>query len=78
VRKDSIPWWPPRTVPPKGAPNVLLILTDDAGYGIASTFGGVIPTRALDRIAKMGLRCGGNFYRATFQGNNLVYVTAKP
>jgi arylsulfatase len=43
-------------VPPKGAPNVLLIMTDDAGYGVSGTFGGVIPTPALDRIAKMGLR----------------------
>jgi arylsulfatase A-like enzyme len=43
-------------IPPKGAPNVLLITTDDAGYGISSTFGGVIPTPALDRIAQMGLR----------------------
>jgi arylsulfatase A-like enzyme len=43
-------------VPPKSAPNILLIMTDDAGYGIASTFGGVIPTPALDRIATMGLR----------------------
>jgi hypothetical protein len=31
--KDSKPWWPPRVVPPKGAPNVLLIMTDDQGYG---------------------------------------------
>jgi len=54
--KDSTPWWPPRVVPPKGAPNVLLIMTDDQGYGVSSTFGGVIPTPALDRIAKAGLR----------------------
>src|SRR5262245_48059240 len=54
--KDSKPWWAPRIVPPKGAPNVLLIMTDDAGYGISSTFGGVIPTPAMDRVAKMGLR----------------------
>src|SRR5271167_3792919 len=54
--KDSTPWWPPRVVPPKGAPNVLLIMTDDQGYGVSSTFGGVIPTPALDRIAKNGLR----------------------
>jgi arylsulfatase len=53
---QSKPWWAPRIVPPKGAPNVLLIMTDDAGYGVASTFGGVIPTPALDRIAKTGLR----------------------
>jgi arylsulfatase A-like enzyme len=53
---DSKPYWPPQVVPPKGAPNVLLIMTDDAGYGVASTFGGVIPTPNLDRIARMGLR----------------------
>jgi hypothetical protein len=54
--KDSKPWWPPTVVPPKGAPNVLLIMTDDQGYGVCSTFGGVIPTPAMDRIAKAGLR----------------------
>ena len=54
--KDSTPWWPPRVVPPKGAPNILLIMTDDQGYGVSSTFGGVIPTPAMDRIAKAGLR----------------------
>ncbi len=53
---NSTPWWPSRIVPPKGAPNVLLIMTDDQGYGVSSTFGGVIPTPALDRVAKAGLR----------------------
>src|SRR6266446_1590014 len=53
---DSKPYWLPRVVPPKGAPNVLLIMTDDQGYGVYSTFGGVIPTPAMDRIAKAGLR----------------------
>jgi arylsulfatase len=52
----STPYWPARIVPPAGAPNVLLIITDDAGYGVDSTFGGVIPTPALDRIAANGLR----------------------
>ena len=51
----SKPYWAPRVVPPKGAPNILLIMTDDAGYGVSSTFGGVIPTPALDRIANNGL-----------------------
>jgi arylsulfatase A-like enzyme len=54
--KDSTPWWPPRVVPPKGAPNVLLIMTDDQGYGVSGTFGGVIPTPSLERIAQAGLR----------------------
>ena len=52
----SKPYWPARVTPRKGAPNVLLIMTDDSGYGVPSTFGGVIPTPALDRIASLGLR----------------------
>jgi arylsulfatase A-like enzyme len=53
---DSTIYWPPRIVPPKGAPNILLIMTDDQGYGVPSTFGGIIPTPALDRVAQAGLR----------------------
>jgi arylsulfatase A-like enzyme len=53
---NSTPYWPPRVVPPKDAPNILLIMTDDQGYGVSGTFGGVIPTPALDRVAKAGLR----------------------
>jgi arylsulfatase len=53
---QSKAWWPPRVVPPKGAPNILLIMTDDVGFAAPSTFGGVIPTPALDRIANTGLR----------------------
>ena len=54
--KDSKPYWQPRVAPPKGAPNILLIMTDDQGYGVSGTFGGVIPTPSLDRIARAGLR----------------------
>jgi Sulfatase len=53
---QSKPWWPPRVAPPKGAPNVLLIMTDDVGFGAPGTFGGVVPTPNLDRIANAGLR----------------------
>ena len=53
---ESKQWWAPRVVPPKGAPNVLLIMTDDSGFGAPGTFGGVVPTPAMDRIAKAGLR----------------------
>ena len=53
---QSKPYWPARIAPPKGAPNVLLIMTDDVGFGAPSTFGGVIPTPALDRVAQNGLR----------------------
>src|SRR5258708_3727283 len=54
--KDSTPFWPATIVPPKGAPSVLLIMTDDQGYGVSGTFGGVIPTPAMDRVAAAGLR----------------------
>jgi len=53
---QSTPAWPARVVPPKEAPNVLLIITDDVGFGAPSTFGGTIPTPTLDRIAEKGLR----------------------
>src|SRR5271157_3687957 len=53
---QSKPYWPATVVPPKRAPNVLLIMTDDVGFAAPSTFGGVIPTPALDRIAANGLR----------------------
>ncbi|MBI1816365.1 MAG: arylsulfatase [Deltaproteobacteria bacterium] len=53
---ESKPYWPAVVVPPKGAPNILLIMTDDVGFAAPSTFGGVIPTPALDRIASSGLR----------------------
>src|SRR5436309_6615569 len=59
IKNDALQskaWWAPRVVPPKQAPNVLLIMTDDVGFGAPSTFGGVIPTPALDRVAKAGLR----------------------
>jgi hypothetical protein len=41
---------------PKGAPNILLVLIDDAGYGATSTFGGPASTPTLDKLAKDGLR----------------------
>lgn len=54
--KDSTPAWPPQLAAPKGAPNVLLIITDDTGFGAPATFGGVVPTPGLDRVARMGLK----------------------
>jgi len=53
---QSTPYWPARVVPPKGAPNILLIMTDDTGFGVTSTFGGVVPSPTLDKIAANGLR----------------------
>jgi len=53
---ESKPDWPALVAPPKGAPNILLIMTDDVGFAAPSTFGGVIPTPTLDRVARLGLR----------------------
>jgi len=44
------------TKAPEGAPNVLVVLIDDAGFGQWGTFGGQVPTPSLDRLAKTGLR----------------------
>ena len=54
--KDSQPDAITVTRAPAGAPNVLLILIDDTGYGAWGTFGGQVPTPNLDRLAGMGLR----------------------
>lgn len=50
------PVWPRNPEAPAGAPNVLLILTDDVGFGAASAFGGPVPTPVFDALAKGGLR----------------------
>jgi arylsulfatase A-like enzyme len=52
----SKPDFPRPAMPPRDAPNVLLILVDDAGFGNASTFGGPCQTPALTRLAQQGLR----------------------
>jgi arylsulfatase A-like enzyme len=54
--KDSTPDFPKEVEAPKGAPNILLILTDDVGFGATAPFGGPIPTPTFDRLAKSGLR----------------------
>ena len=54
--KESTPYPIPPITAPAGAPNVLLVLLDDEGYGQSGTFGGLIPTPTQDRLAKCGLR----------------------
>ena len=53
---ESTADFPKGIAAPKGAPNVLLIMTDDVGWGSSSTFGGPIPTPTYDRLAQSGLR----------------------
>jgi arylsulfatase A-like enzyme len=54
--KESKTDFPKEVAAPKSAPNILVILTDDVGFGASSTFGGPIPTPTMDRLAKQGLR----------------------
>ena len=54
--KDSKSAWPRLPSPPSGAPNVVIILLDDVGFGQVSTFGGPVPTPNLDQLAQQGLR----------------------
>ena len=74
---QSTPWWAPRVVPPKGAPNVLLIITDDAGFGVPSTFGGVIPTPTMDRVANEGLRYNRIFSTALCSPTRAALITGR-
>jgi arylsulfatase len=54
--KDSKPDFPKEVTAPDGAPNILLVMTDDVGFGASSPFGGPIDTPTLDRLAANGLR----------------------
>jgi arylsulfatase A-like enzyme len=50
------PQFPQRVQAPKGAPNVVLILIDDVGFGQFSTFGGGVPSPTMDKLAAEGVR----------------------
>ncbi|WP_010587811.1 arylsulfatase [Schlesneria paludicola] len=54
--KESTPSYPQPVKAPQGSPNVLLILLDDVGFGMCSTFGGPVPTPHMDRLADNGLK----------------------
>src|ERR1700722_9275552 len=58
---ESRPDFPKAVTAPKGAPNVLLIMTDDTGFGASSTFGGPVPTPNLERVHQNGL-CYNGFH----------------
>jgi arylsulfatase len=80
IKNDALQskiWWAPRIVPPKQAPNVLLIITDDAGFGVPSTFGGVIPTPTMDRIANNGLRYNRMFSTALCSPTRAALITGR-
>ncbi len=53
--ENSVPSYPQPVEAPAGAPNILIILLDDVGFGMCSTFGGPVPTPHLDKLARNGL-----------------------
>jgi arylsulfatase len=54
--EDSKEWWAPEVRPPKGAPNVIIFLLDDVGFAQVGSFGGLIETPNIDKLADNGLR----------------------
>src|SRR5512142_391446 len=56
IAESDAPQFPQMVRPPAGAPNIVIILIDDVGYGQFGTFGGQTPTPALDSLAAQGLR----------------------
>src|SRR5208337_1489038 len=54
--KDSTPSFPQPLKAATGSPNVLLILLDDVGFGMCSSFGGPVPTPYMDKLASNGLK----------------------
>jgi hypothetical protein len=51
---ESTPSRPETRRPPAGAPNVVVVMLDDVGFGAPATFGGPVPTPALDKVAGHG------------------------
>jgi len=54
--EESEEWWPEKKRPPKGAPNVIIFLLDDVGFAQVESFGGLIETPNIDKLAENGLR----------------------
>jgi len=59
--RDSEPWWPPEVSPPPGAPNVVLVVLDDVGFGQLGCYGSPIDTPVIDGLAASGVRLA-NFH----------------
>ncbi|KZR92829.1 Arylsulfatase [Synechococcus sp. MIT S9509] len=69
--------WPKEIEAPKGAPNVLLVMMDDVGFGASSSFGGPIPTPTLDRVTKKGLRYNAFHTTAVCSPTRAALITGR-
>lgn len=56
---ESVPYWPERVKPPKGSPNILVVLFDDVGFSDFGCYGSPIRTPTIDALAAQGLRYTG-------------------
>ena len=54
--EESTPWWPAAIAPPPGAPNVVVVLYDDVGFGSFGSYGSEIATPVMDALADQGVR----------------------
>jgi arylsulfatase len=75
---DSEEYWPPPVTPPEGAPNVLIWLIDDMGYGHSSAFGGLTPMSTIERRCRRGVvwsRVQGTHLQGSAKGEPEQCVT---
>jgi arylsulfatase A-like enzyme len=54
--EDSQEWWAPYEEPEEGAPNIIIFVLDDVGFAQIGSFGGLVETPRIDRLAENGLR----------------------
>jgi len=75
--KNSTQDWPQPLKAPEGAPNVLMILGDDIGFGTPTAFGGPVNTPVFDRIAKEGLRYTDFHTTAVCAASRSAFLTGR-
>ncbi len=72
--EESKEWWPEEVRPPEGAPNVIIFLLDDVGFAHVGSFGGLIDTPNIDKLANNGLRFN-NFHTTALSSPSRASLT---